>query len=420
MKQKHIEQAKDTLNKLLADKRISAEGKTKLTEDYKQLQRLLGKLEKKHMHIAAFGRVSVGKSAILNALVGEKVFSVSVLHGHTKESGQTLWQQFDGGGVYLIDTPGIDEVNGEEHERIAKEVAAMADIILFICDGDLTDIEFQAMKNLKTNGQPMILVVNKADRLGGLERSELLTHLQNRCKDLVPMERVVAVSALPDKQIEIVELMDGTEEERKITPPPDVGALRDLLWRLVKNNGETYIALNAGIFAEKVSKQLWSEVIELRKEVVEKIIKYYASAKAALIALNPFPVVDLLAIGSDVAMIVHLSKAYGIEITKHEAGELLKTIATQSAVLTGTVLGTHLIYSGLKVLTGGLSWVLTAGTQAGVAYYGSNLIGRVAEKYFAQGASWGQGGAKALVAEIVADLDKDALLDYGKIFKTEN
>ena len=44
-----------------------------LAEDYAQVQAMLDKLEHGHIHIAVFGRVSVGKSATLNALLGEQL-----------------------------------------------------------------------------------------------------------------------------------------------------------------------------------------------------------------------------------------------------------------------------------------------------------------------------------------------------------
>jgi small GTP-binding protein domain protein len=113
-------------------------------------------------------------------------------------------------------------------------------------------------------------------------------------------------------------------------------------------------------------------------------------------------------------MIVHLSRTYGIDITRHQAGELVRTIALQTGYLMGTVYGIQALSSLLKGLTAGLSTVLTAGAQGGVAYYGSYVIGKAAERYFAQGASWGAGGAKPVIEEILRDLDKDTLIQEAK------
>jgi len=79
-------------------------------------------------------------------------------------------------------------------------------------------------------------------------------------------------------------------------------------------------------------------------------------------------------------------------------------------LLMGTVWLTHLLSAALKVGTGGLSTVFTAGAQGAVAYYGTYMIGRVAERYFAQGKSWGAGGPKAVVQEILESVDRDSVL----------
>ena len=64
----------------------------------------------------------------------------------------------------------------------------------------------------------------------------------------------------------------------------------------------------------------------------------------------------------------------------------------------------------LKGLTAGFSTIITAGAQGGVAFYGSYVIGKAAERYFAQGASWGEAGAKQVIEEILRDLDREHLV----------
>lgn len=102
----HLQLAQESLRDLLDDPRVPAEVRDSLAGDYAQVQVMLDKLEQGHIHIAAVGRVSVGESATLNALLGEDRFSTSPLHGKT--SGQFgHWQEYQSGGVFLIDTPGL-------------------------------------------------------------------------------------------------------------------------------------------------------------------------------------------------------------------------------------------------------------------------------------------------------------------------
>lgn len=411
---KHLQIARDSITKLLEDNRLSAGAKARLGEDYRQLQRLLDKLERGNVHVAVFGRVSVGKSALLNALAGREVFETSVLHGHTKHSAETLWQSFDSGGVFLLDTPGIDEVNGEERAQIADEVARQADVILFVIDGDMTDIEHQALRALYQPTQPIVLVLNKADQYDDRQVAALLGNLRRQLRDILPAEHIVAAAAMPEKTLAFIEMPDGSEQEQWIGGESQVEALRTLLWQLLQEKGQSYAALNASVFAGRMSEKVGAEIVAARKEVAERIIRHYALFKAVGVAVNPLPAVDLLALAADSGMVLHLSKVYGIELTRHEAGKLIRTIALQTGLLMGTVYGVQVLSSVLKGLTGGLSTVLTAGAQAGVAFYGSYVIGKAAQQYFAQGESWGSSGAKAVIEQIMADLDKEALIDEAK------
>ncbi|MBV7434230.1 DUF697 domain-containing protein [Cardiobacteriaceae bacterium TAE3-ERU3] len=410
----HLDQARDSLTALLNDKRLPNEAKARLNEDYRQLQRLLDKIEQGHVYVAAFGRVSVGKSALLNALAGREVFATSVLHGETKHSAQTLWQEYDSGGVYLLDTPGIDEVDGVERAEIARHVAQQADVIVFVVDGDMTNIEYQALFELNTPSQPMLLVLNKADRIGEAETERLLEHLRRRVDGLIPANLVLPASAEPDAVLELVEQEDGSLKEVRVRPEPDVDVVRAALWKLLEADGKSYAALNASVFADNLSAKVGREIIAAKQAVAERIIRQYALGKALGVAVNPIPLVDLLAIAADASMVVHLSKIYGIPMTRHEAGELIRTISVQMGLLMGTVYGVHALSSVLKGLTGGLSTILTAGAQAGIAFYGSYVVGKAAERYFAQGASWGDAGAKQVIKNIMADLDKEELMEEAK------
>jgi len=68
------------------------------------------------------------------------------------------------------------------------------------------------------------------------------------------------------------------------------------------------------------------------------------------------------------------------------------------------------VSSALKVGTGGLSTVVTAGAQGAIAYYSTYVVGQIAAEYLAKGKSWGDGGPKAVVQEILDSLDRDTVL----------
>ena len=99
-----------------------------------------------------------------------------------------------------------------------------------------------------------------------------------------------------------------------------------------------------------------------------------------------------------------------VNLSRSEAGALVKTIGAQMLLLMGTVWAVHLVASALKLGTGGLSAVVTGGAQGVVAYYSTYVVGQIAAEYLAHGKSWGEGGPKAVVRDILDSLDRDTVL----------
>ncbi len=380
-----------------------------LSEDYQQVEAMLEKLEHGHIHIAAFGRVSVGKSATLNALLGKPHFSTSPLHGETKTAQMSRWEAYEQGGVFFIDTPGLNEVAGEERERLAQEVAARADLVLFIVDGDLTETEIRALRALM--GRPVILVFNKIDRYTQEERTQVLAALQRHTRGFIDPENIVCISAMPAEQLVILVDAQGNETETLRQPPPDLAQLRERLWTVLESEGKTLAALNASLFASDLTDRLGQRILQVRRQLGAQIIRNYCIGKGVAVALNPIPIVDLLAAATaDVSLVVHLSKLYGLPISNAEAGALLRTIAKQMLLFIGTVWGVNVLSAALKLGTGGLSTLLTASAQGAVAYYATAVVGQAAETYLAQGKSWGELGPKQVIRGILEGIDRDSIL----------
>lgn len=412
----HLARASDSLRALLSDRSIPPAVRDALRADYAQIESLLDKLEQQQLHVAAFGRVSVGKSALLNALAGVEVFETGVLHGTTRTQHRHTWDSAvadhgDLGPLLLIDTPGIDELDGEARERIAREVAARADLVLFVVDGDMTAVEHAALQQIAVAGRPALLVLNKADRYTGAERDALLARLRQHAAGRVRAENVLAAIAQPAP--ERIISVDAAGVERIVERPgaADVAALRGRILALMQDEGRTFAALNAAFAAGHLSDAISERLVLLRREAAGKIIHAYCLAKGVAVALNPVPAADLFAAAAlDIALVMHLGRVYGMDPTKVEASELLKVILAQVAALMGAVWGVHLVASALKLGTGGVSTIATAGVQGALAWYATLVVGKAAERWYAQGKSWGERGPKRVVREIVDSLDRDSVL----------
>jgi small GTP-binding protein len=411
----HLDIARESLSELIGDSRLPAGIRESLAHDYEAVEAMLEKLEHGHLHIAVFGRVSTGKSSLLNALVGEQRFAVSPLHGETRVSSMQPWSEIEAAGVYLIDTPGLDEAGGEVREEMAREVAHRSDLVIFVVDGDLTESELSSLRTLLAQGRPVVIALNKSDLYTRDELNKLVASLRTRAEGLVAAADVLVVAAQPRPR-QVVEIDEtGKEVASTREREPEIDNLRLRLWEIFEKEGKTLAALNASLFAADLSDQVGKRILSARREIGDRLCRTYCVAKGVAVAFNPVPVADLFAAAFiDIGMVVHLSRIYDLPISRREAGSLVSVIIAEAAALMGTVWALHFVSSALKVGTAGLSTLVTAGAQGAIAYYSTFVVGQVASEYLARGKSWGEGGPKTVVKQILDSLDRDTVLAQAK------
>ncbi|HAG81761.1 MAG TPA: GTP-binding protein, partial [Cyanobacteria bacterium UBA12227] len=391
--------------------------------------------------IAAFGMVGRGKSSVLNALLGEPVFETGALHGVTRNAQQANWQlsqetvgnsdqeilrvalpSIGNSQIQLIDTPGIDEVDGETREALALTVAKQADLILFIIAGDITKVEYEALSQLRESGKPMVLVFNKIDQYPQADRVAIYRKIRDeRVKQLLSPAEIVMVAASPLEAI-AVRRADGSMGIKRHSGKPQIEELKLKILEILHREGKSLVALNTMLYAGEVNEQLVQRKMTIREESANQIIWKAVMTKAVAIALNPVTVVDILT-GTvvDVVMILALSRLYGIPMTQQGALGLLQKIAISMGGISASEVLATLGLSGIKGLlglsapaTGGVSlapYLSIAMTQAGVAGVSSYAIGQVTKVYLANGASWGEDAPKAVVSRILASLDETSILN---------
>ena len=437
----NYKQAHDALRDLVTNLDLTPQEQAGLESEIEDLAALLDKLEHTCVQIAAFGMVGRGKSSVLNALLGEPVFETGALHGVTRNSQQASWQlsqetladsnqdifrvALPGIGnsqIQLIDTPGIDEVDGETREALAHQVAKQADLILFIIAGDMTKVEYEALSQLRDVGKPMLLVFNKIDQYPDADRMAIYRKIRDeRVRQLLSPAEIVMVAASP-LVAHAVRRADGSTGVQRRPGIPQIQDLKLKILEILHREGKSLVALNTMLYADDVNEQLVSRKMTIRDESANQIIWKAVMTKAVAIALNPVTVVDILT-GTviDVVMILTLSRLYGISMTQQGAVGLLQKIAISMGGLSASELLATLGLSGLKSVlglsapaTGGVSlapYLSVALTQAGVAGVSSYAIGQVTKFYLANGASWGPDSPKAVVSRILSSLDETSILN---------
>lgn len=134
--------------------------------------------------VTVLGRPNVGKSSLVNALVGQKVSIVSHKPQTTRHRIQGVLHHEDGQMVF-VDTPGLHRSQKKALNRVMNEAAAGAisdvDLVLFVIEANRWTEEDQAvLDRLATVPMPVGLVVNKVDRMS--DKAKLLPLLDKLSK----------------------------------------------------------------------------------------------------------------------------------------------------------------------------------------------------------------------------------------------
>lgn len=401
-----------------------------LQSDLDTLAQTLIKLEQINYSIAVFGLVSRGKSAVINALMGEKVLETGPLNGVTRFPRSIRWSPDGIIQIDLIDTPGLDEIDGEARAKMSAEVVKQADLILFIIAGDVTQLEYQSLCELRQAQKPLLLVFNKADLYPAQERQAIYHQLQSLSggsnkeellQRLLSADEVVMIAADPTPIQVRIEYPDGTKKSEWEQPAPEIAPLQQKIQELLAREGRSLLAINALVQARSAEANLAKTTLAGMKVEANALVWKFARYKAIAVAANPIAIFDVLGgVLVDLLLIRSLAKLYNLPMTNYEISKLLSGLLFSGAslllgeVATGIVFGigkTAALVIGTSVNVTALPGYLGAGAiQGAIAGYGVYMVGKATQTYLETGCTWGQLGANTVIQEILDRVDDATIL----------
>ena len=353
--------------------------------------------KQRRFHVVVFGTGSAGKTSLINALLGRHAGKTDPTLGTTRQ-GEIHTHEIEGveGTVLLTDTPGLSEVGrgGWEREREARDLAARADLLLFVVDHDLTRSEFDPLAALARQGKRPVVVFNKKDRFPDADRDAILDKLRERLRGVVPPDDVIAVAASPRPTAVRVTNADGSITTVLEAEPPDIEPLRDRIADVLAGEGDHLrsgnLLLRAHLIARKAQDVLGGERDERAKAVVDK----FQWITAATVFTNPVPALDLLATGAvQYQMISELASVYGVEVTSAHL-KMVGSQMVQYLLKLGMVEAATSLIAGLfkSTLVG---YAAGGAVQCVTMAYLTHISGLTFREYFSRGQSWGDGGMQA-------------------------
>ncbi|MAC98697.1 MULTISPECIES: GTPase Era [Pseudomonas] len=201
-------------------------------------------------YVAIVGRPNVGKSTLLNHILGQKLAITSRKPQTTRHTLLGIKTEGEVQAIY-VDTPGLHKENEKALNRFMNKSASQAlrdvDVVLFVVDRlRWTDEDQMVLERIQYLTCPVLIVVNKLDRME--DKNELLPHLEWLTKQL-PEAEVVPVSALQGRNIDRLEslIAERLPESEHFYPEDQL-----------TDKSSRFLA--AELVREKVMRQLGAEI----------------------------------------------------------------------------------------------------------------------------------------------------------------
>ncbi|ACO77596.1 GTP-binding protein Era [Azotobacter vinelandii CA] len=201
-------------------------------------------------YVAIVGRPNVGKSTLLNHILGQKLAITSRKPQTTRHNMLGIKTEGDVQAIY-VDTPGLHKQNDKALNRYMNKTASAAlkdvDVVIFVVDRmRWTEEDQLVLDRLQYVQGPVLVAVNKADRLE--DKVELLPHLQWLAQQL-PNAEIVPISALHGHNLDTLErLVAGRLPQGEHFFPEDQ----------ITDRSSRFLA--AELVREKIMRQLGAEL----------------------------------------------------------------------------------------------------------------------------------------------------------------
>lgn len=257
-----------------------------------------------------------------------------------------------------------------------------SDLTVVVVDSDLTDSDFQRIRQLLALRHRIVLAFNKQDQYTPSDRTRVLQQIQARLQDLVAHSDIIGTAADP-RPIKVKRHQeDGQIEESLEQPEPVMQPLVEQLQQIVQQDQQSLVYGTVWRQAQALQRVAQQQINALRRDRAMPILEQYQWVSAGAAFANPLPSLDLLATAAvSTQMIVEVGQIYGQRFSLAQAKAIATTLATQTVKLGLVELSTNMLM-GLVLKGHALTYVAGGMIQGLSAAYLTRLAGLSLIEFF--------------------------------------
>jgi GTP-binding protein Era len=224
--------------------------------------------------VTVIGRPNVGKSTLLNQIIGEKISIISDKPQTTRNKIQLVYTE-ENVQIVFLDTPGIQtpkNVLGEYMLKVSKSTLNEVDVITFMVDNSMAigKQDKGIIEQLMEVETPIILLINKIDQL----TKEEIDYLINKYKSMNMFEYIIPISAIQNKNIDLYinalkkMLPEGPQyyPDDMITDQPERMIISEIVREKALNN-----------LQEEIPHGIYVEVQEIKSRENKNLLDVYVN-----------------------------------------------------------------------------------------------------------------------------------------------
>lgn len=227
--------------------------------------------------VTLIGRPNVGKSTLMNHLIGQKIAITSKKPQTTRNRIQTVYTDMERGQIVFLDTPGIHQAKnklGEYMVNVAERTLGEVDVILWLVEPSnfIGAGEQHIIEQLKKVTTPVILIINKVDTV---EREKVLEYIDTYRK-VYDFAEIIPVSALREQNLKAVidmifkYLPYGPQfyDEDTITDQPERAIVAELIREKALHALEEEIPHGIAVYIDRMKKRKGQNFFDIDATIV--------------------------------------------------------------------------------------------------------------------------------------------------------